>query len=109
MRRTRVAVIGSGNIGTDLMIKVLRLSDTLEMAAMVGIDPDSDGLARARRLGVPTTHAGVHGLIAMPGFAEIDIVFDATSAAGHRVNAAQLAAYGKRLVDLTPGSPRSGG
>ena len=102
MRRTKVAVIGSGNIGTDLMIKVLRLSDTLEMAAMVGIDPDSDGLARARRLGVPTTHAGVHGLIAMPVFDEIDIVFDATSAAAHRANAAELAPHSKRLVDLTP-------
>jgi acetaldehyde dehydrogenase len=102
MRRPKVAVIGSGNIGTDLMIKVLRLSDTLEMAAMVGIDPDSDGLARARRLGVPTTHEGVHGLIAMPGFDEIDIVFDATSAGAHRAHAAALAPYGKRLVDLTP-------
>jgi acetaldehyde dehydrogenase len=102
MRRTKVAVIGSGNIGTDLMIKVLRLSDTLEMAAMVGIDPDSDGLARARCLGVPTTHTGVRGLIAMPAFEDIDIVFDATSAAAHRANAAELAPYGKRLVDLTP-------
>ena len=53
--KTRVAVIGSGNIGTDLMIKVIRLSQVLEMAAMAGIDPDSDGLARAARLGVPTT------------------------------------------------------
>ena len=79
-----------GNIGTDLMIKVLRLSDTLEMAAMVGIDPNSDGLARARSLGVPTTHAGVHGLIAIPVFDEIDIVFDATSAAAHRANASRL-------------------
>ena len=102
MRRTKVAVIGSGNIGTDLMIKVLRLSDTLEMAAMAGIDPDTDGLARARRLGVPTTHQGVDGLIAMPGFEDIDLVFDATSASAHRANAARLAPYGKRLVDLTP-------
>jgi acetaldehyde dehydrogenase len=101
-RTTKVAVIGSGNIGTDLMIKVLRLSDTLEMAAMVGIDPDSDGLARAARLGVPTTHEGVDGLIGMPGFDEIAIIFDATSAAAHRANAAALAPYGKRLVDLTP-------
>jgi len=100
--RTKVAVIGSGNIGTDLMIKVLRLSDSLEMAAMVGIDPDSDGLARADRLGVPTTHKGVEGLIAMPGFDEIRIVFDATSAGAHRANAAALAPYGKTLVDLTP-------
>jgi acetaldehyde dehydrogenase len=78
--RTRVAVIGSGNIGTDLMIKVVRLSQVLDMSAMVGIDPQSDGLARASRLGVPTTAAGVQGLIALPGFAGIDIVFDATSA-----------------------------
>ncbi|RYP85078.1 acetaldehyde dehydrogenase (acetylating) [Nocardioides guangzhouensis] len=102
MRRTKVAVIGSGNIGTDLMIKVLRLSDTLEMAAMVGIDPGSDGLARAHRLGVPTTHAGVAGLVSMPGFAEIDIVFDATSAEAHRTNVAALSPYRKRMVDLTP-------
>jgi acetaldehyde dehydrogenase len=102
MSRTKVAVIGSGNIGTDLMIKVLRLSETLEMAAMVGIDPDSEGLARAARLGVPTTAEGVDGLVAMPGFDEIEIVFDATSAGAHRANAAALAQYGKRLVDLTP-------
>jgi len=102
MTRTKVAVIGSGNIGTDLMIKVLRLSDSLEMAAMVGIDPDSDGLARADRLGVPTTHKGVEGLIAMPDFDEIRLVFDATSAGAHRANAAALAPYGKTLVDLTP-------
>jgi len=100
--RTKVAVIGSGNIGTDLMIKVLRLSDTLEMGAMVGIDPDSDGLARAARLGVPTTHEGVAGLIALPGFEDIEIVFDATSAGAHQANAAKLAPYGKTLVDLTP-------
>lgn len=102
MSRTKVAVIGSGNIGTDLMIKVLRLSRTLEMAAMVGIDPGSDGLARAARLGVPITADGVDGLIAMPHFGEIDIVFDATSAGAHQVNSAALAPYGKRLIDLTP-------
>ncbi|MFE7767652.1 acetaldehyde dehydrogenase (acetylating) [Streptomyces sp. NPDC057438] len=102
MKKTKVAVIGSGNIGTDLMIKVLRLSETLEMAAMVGIDPASDGLARARRLKVPTTHDGVDGLIGMDGFDEIDIVFDATSAKAHIANADRLAPFGKRLVDLTP-------
>ncbi|MFG3025344.1 acetaldehyde dehydrogenase (acetylating) [Streptomyces sp. NPDC048254] len=102
MTKTKVAVIGSGNIGTDLMIKVLRLSDTLEMAAMVGIDPASDGLARAARLKVPTTHEGVDGLIGMDGFDDIEIVFDATSAKAHVENAKKLAPYGKRLVDLTP-------
>jgi acetaldehyde dehydrogenase len=100
--KTRVAVIGSGNIGTDLMIKVIRLSQVLEMAAMVGIDPDSDGLARAARFGVPTTAAGVQGLIELPGFADIGIVFDATSAKAHKANAAALAGYGIRLIDLTP-------
>src|SRR3954453_17695544 len=102
MKKTKVAVIGSGNIGTDLMIKILRLSQTLEMAALVGIDPESDGLARARRMKVPTTHEGVDGLIAMDGFDDIDIVFDATSAKAHLANAQKLAAHGKKLVDLTP-------
>jgi acetaldehyde dehydrogenase len=100
--KTKVAIIGSGNIGTDLMIKVLRLSDTLEMGAMVGIDPASDGLARARRLGVPVTAEGVEGLARMDGFEDIRIVFDATSAKAHVANAAVLAPYGKQLVDLTP-------
>lgn len=102
MTRTKAAVIGSGNIGTDLMIKMLRLSADLEMAAMVGIDPDSDGLHRAQRLGVPITARGVHGLVEMAGFNEIAVVFDATSAAAHRDNAALLAPHGKTLVDLTP-------
>jgi acetaldehyde dehydrogenase len=102
MGRTRVAIIGSGNIGTDLMIKVMRLSDVLEMGAMVGIDPASDGLARAQRLGVATTHEGIDGLIAMPEWAEIGIVFDATSAGAHRRNSDLVLAAGKRMIDLTP-------
>jgi acetaldehyde dehydrogenase len=98
----KVAIIGSGNIGTDLMFKVLRLSDVLQMGVLVGIDAASDGLARAGRLGVATTADGVEGLIAMPGFDEIEVVFDATSAGAHVHNAALLAPYGKRLIDLTP-------
>lgn len=101
-KRTKVAIIGSGNIGSDLMFKVLRLSDVLEMGVMVGIDPESDGLARAARLGFETTHEGVDGLIKSPQFDEIGIVFDATSAGAHRANAAKLAPFGKKLVDLTP-------
>ncbi|WP_405801905.1 acetaldehyde dehydrogenase (acetylating) [Streptomyces sp. NBC_01506] len=84
------------------MIKVLRLSERLEMAAMVGIDPASEGLTRAARLGVPTTADGVAGLLALPGSDAIEIVFDATSARAHEANAAALAPYGKRLIDLTP-------
>jgi len=100
--RTKVAIIGSGNIGTDLMIKVLRVSSHLAMGAMVGIDPGSDGLARAMRLGVSTTADGVAGLIALPEFEDIGIVFDATSAQSHLANSAALAPFGKRLIDLTP-------
>ncbi|MER5393045.1 acetaldehyde dehydrogenase (acetylating) [Saccharopolyspora sp. NPDC002686] len=99
---TKVAIIGSGNIGTDLMIKVLRGSERLEMGALVGIDPASDGLARAARLGVPTTADGVEGLVAMPGFDDIEIVFDATSAKAHAANNARLMPLGKRMIDLTP-------
>ncbi|BCJ49680.1 acetaldehyde dehydrogenase 2 [Actinoplanes sp. NBRC 14428] len=98
----RVAVIGPGNIGTDLMVKIMRVSERLEMGAMAGIDPASDGLARAARWGVPVTAEGVDGLIALPGFADIGIVLDATSAAAHHANAARLRPYGKRLIDLTP-------
>ena len=102
--KINVAIIGSGNIGTDLMIKVLRTSSILNMSVMVGIDPASDGLARAQRMGVATTHEGVDGLIAMVEFSDIDIVFDATSANAHIVNDKKLktAKPGIRLVDLTP-------
>ena len=102
MTKTTVAIIGSGNIGTDLMMKVLTTARHVEMGAMVGIDPDSDGLARARDLGVATTHEGVDGLIGLPGFDEIEIVFDATSAKAHLAHAERLAPLGKRLIDLTP-------
>lgn len=100
--KIKVAIIGSGNIGTDLMIKILRTSDVLEMAAMVGIDPASDGLARAERMGVATTHEGIDGLVALPAFEEIKIVFDATSAGAHRHHNEILQRHGKQVVDLTP-------
>jgi acetaldehyde dehydrogenase len=96
--KTKVAVIGSGNIGTDLMFKIIRLSDALEMAALVGIDPNSDGLARGRRLRIATTADGVDGLVKLPGFDEIQIVFDATSARAHIANAAVLSPLGKQLI-----------
>jgi acetaldehyde dehydrogenase len=103
MTKKKVAIIGSGNIGTDLMIKVLRYSQNLEMSVMVGIDAQSDGLARAQRMGVATTHEGVDGLIAMPEWNDISIVFDATSAKAHLYNYDKISAFpGKKVIDLTP-------
>jgi len=104
MKKLKVAIIGSGNIGTDLMIKIMRHGKRLEMAAMVGIDPNSDGLARAARLGIATTHQGVVGLTQMDEFKDIDFVFDATSASAHVKNDAFLRSIkpGIRLIDLTP-------
>ncbi|MVW77599.1 acetaldehyde dehydrogenase (acetylating) [Bordetella sp. 02P26C-1] len=100
--KAKVAIIGSGNIGTDLMIKVLRHGTHVEMGALVGIDPQSDGLARAQRLGVPCTAQGVEGLMDMEEFADIRIAFDATSAGAHAHHNALLQAHGVRVIDLTP-------
>src|SRR5690554_2972825 len=103
-KKIKAAIIGSGNIGTDLMIKILRNGKNIEMGAMVGIDPESDGLARASRMGVATTHEGVDGLVKMPEFADIDIVFDATSAGAHMHNEVFLRGHKEniKIVDLTP-------
>jgi acetaldehyde dehydrogenase len=101
-RKTKVAIIGSGNIGTDLMIKIMRTSSILEMAALVGVDPQSDGLARAQRLGVATTADGLAGLVRMPVWKEIGIVFDATSAAAHKLHSEICLADNKVMIDLTP-------
>jgi acetaldehyde dehydrogenase len=84
------------------MIKVMRLSDVLEMGAFVGIDPESDGLKRAARMGVPITAGGIEGLVALPGFKDIEIVFDATSAGAHKRHDEILRRHGKRVIDLTP-------
>ena len=100
--KTKVAIVGSGNIGTDLMIKIMEMSETLEMGALVGIDPDSDGLARAAKLGVATTHEGLEGLTRMADWADIRIVFDATSAKAHQANSDICARAGKTIIDLTP-------
>ncbi|MGV0771878.1 acetaldehyde dehydrogenase (acetylating) [Mycobacterium syngnathidarum] len=102
MAKTKAAVIGSGNIGTDLVIKLKRISRHVDIAVLVGIDPASEGLARARRLGISTVDTGVAGLIAHPDFDDIEIIFDSTSAKAHLANAEALKPYDKRLVDLTP-------
>lgn len=101
-KKIKVAIIGSGNIGTDLMIKVLRASKFLEMGALAGIDPVSDGLARASQMGVAVTHEGIEGLRRLPVWPEIGLVFDATSAAAHAVNAKACMDAGKVIIDLTP-------
>lgn len=98
----KAAIIGPGNIGTDLMIKMLKYPQNMELVAMVGVDPNSEGLAMARERGIATTHDGIEGLKALPQYADIGIVFDATSAYAHKVHDAALRADGKQIVDLTP-------
>jgi len=103
MKKVKVAIIGPGNIGTDLMIKIIRKSEKLEMAAMVGIDSKSDGLARAERMGFLTTSEGLAGLVNMPIWSDIKIIFDATSAKAHHYNWGIIKQYpDKRIIDLTP-------
>jgi acetaldehyde dehydrogenase len=103
MKKTKVAIIGSGNIGTDLMIKIMRTSKVLEMSVFVGIDPESDGLARAKRMGVKICHTGISGLVEMPEWADIKIIFDATSAKAHHYNYGFVQQYpDKKIIDLTP-------
>jgi acetaldehyde dehydrogenase len=102
MAKLKAAVIGSGNIGTDLLIKAIRTSEIIEMVAMIGIDPSSDGLARAKRLGLDTTADGIDGFVELGSFSEVDLVFDATSAGAHHRHNEVLQAAGKRVLDLTP-------
>jgi acetaldehyde dehydrogenase len=102
MDKVKVAIIGSGNIGTDLMMKMLKYRQNMDLAVVVGIDPASEGLALARERGIATTHEGIEGLKRHSEYAEIGIVFDATSAYAHKVHDEALRADGKLVVDLTP-------
>ncbi len=98
----KTAIIGSGNIGTDLLIKSMRSSETIDVIAICGIDPESDGLARAERIGVATTADGIDGLVKLDEFSEVELVFDATSAGAHLRHDEVLRNHGKRILDLTP-------
>lgn len=99
MEKIKVGIIGSGNIGTDLMKKVIR-SEFLEMSVLIGIDPDSDGLKRAERAGIQTISTGIDGFLEQSELA--DILFDATSAKAHAYHVEKLKPLGKKIIDLTP-------
>ncbi len=99
MVKLKVAILGSGNIGTDLMYKIER-SAYLTMSVMVGIDSTSEGIRRAKDRGYHTITNGISGLVACPEL--FDIVFDATTANAHTLHSEQVLALGKKIVDLTP-------
>ena len=101
MTKIRTVIIGSGNIGTDLLYKIRR-SEVLEAAWMVGIDPESAGLARAREAGLKTTHEGLAARLEEIAADRVKIAFDATSASEHGKNAAMLSRHGILSIDLTP-------
>ncbi|HAA46645.1 acetaldehyde dehydrogenase (acetylating) [Halomonas sp. G15] len=100
-QKIKTAIIGPGNIGTDLLAKLMR-SPLLEPVWMVGVDPESDGLKRAAKLGIKTTAQGVDGLLPFVKEDDIKIVFDATSAYVHKENADKLTPLGVLMIDLTP-------
>ena len=99
--KIKCALIGPGNIGTDLLVK-LRRSKLLEPVWMVGIDPESDGLSRAREMGIKTTAGGVDALLPHVKSDGVQIAFDATSAYAHAENARKLNELGVLMIDLTP-------
>ncbi|WP_430422529.1 acetaldehyde dehydrogenase (acetylating) [Methylibium petroleiphilum] len=101
MKKIKCALIGPGNIGTDLLAKLQR-SPVLEPVWMVGIDPESDGLKRAREMGIKTTAEGVDGLLPHVKADGVQIAFDATSAYVHAENSRKLNALGVMMIDLTP-------
>ncbi len=101
MKKIKCALIGPGNIGTDLLAKLQR-SPVLEPVWMVGIDPNSDGLKRAREMGIKTTSDGVDGLVPHVKADGVQIAFDATSAYVHAENSRKLNALGVMMIDLTP-------
>jgi acetaldehyde dehydrogenase len=102
MGTVKAAIIGSGNIGTDLMMKMIKQPQNMELVAVVGIDEASEGLAMARKHGIATTHGGIEGLKKLLVYPEIGIAFDATSAYAHKVHDEALRADGIQVVDLTP-------
>ena len=102
MEKTNCAIIGSGNIGTDLMLKIINTSKSLNLTGVIGIDPESEGLAIANSMNVSISSSGLQGFMEMPEYADTKIFFDATSAGAHQMHHDLIAKDGKQMIDLTP-------
>ena len=102
MNKTKCAIIGSGNIGTDLMLKIVNTSESLILNGVIGIDPESEGLEMAKSLGIPISSDGLKGFIEMDEYQDTFIFFDATSAGAHSMHHDLIAKGGKQMIDLTP-------
>jgi acetaldehyde dehydrogenase len=102
MEKINCAIIGSGNIGTDLMLKIINTSKSLNLTGVIGIDPESEGLAMANSMNVSISSSGLQGFMEMPEYADTKIFFDATSAGAHQIHHDLIAKDGKQMIDLTP-------
>ena len=102
MEKTNCAIIGSGNIGTDLMLKIANTSKSLNLIGVIGIDPESKGLAMASTMNIATSSTGLQGFMEMPEYSDTQIFFDATSAGAHQMHHDLISKDGKQMIDLTP-------
>jgi acetaldehyde dehydrogenase len=102
MEKTNCAIIGSGNIGTDLMLKIANTSKLLNLIGVIGIDPESEGLAMASTMNIATSSTGLQGFMEMPEYSDTQIFFDATSAGAHQMHHDLISKDGKQMIDLTP-------
>ena len=102
MEKTNCAIIGSGNIGTDLMLKIANTSKSLNLIGVIGIDPESEGLAMASAMNIATSSTGLQGFMEMPEYSDTQIFFDATSAGAHQMHHDLISKDGKQMIDLTP-------
>ena len=102
MEKTNCAIIGSGNIGTDLMLKIANTSKSLNLIGVIGIDPESEGLAMAGTMNIATSSTGLQGFMEMPEYSDAQIFFDATSAGAHQMHHDLISKDGKQMIDLTP-------
>ena len=102
MEKTNCAIIGSGNIGTDLMLKIVNSSKSLNLTGVIGIDPESEGLEMANSMNISISSSGLQGFMEMPEYADTQIFFDATSAGAHQAHHDLISKDGKQMIDLTP-------